>query len=196
MKIGIYAAGKKSKIIDSNIEFIAVDGGLKTLLSLGITPIVTIGDFDSLTDKELLNDVSTIKLPTMKDLTDTQEAIEYAIAKGYKEIDIYGVTGNRLDHFVACLRMILKYKEVKITIYDNDNKIYLLKRGNHRLYKQGYKYISFYTPSETILTTTGTIYDLDNYLLEYDDTLCTSNEMKDEACNVECNNYLYVIQSN
>ena len=35
--------------------------------------------------------------------TDTHAAIEYAISKGYDEIELYGVTGGRLDHFFAVM---------------------------------------------------------------------------------------------
>ena len=42
-------------------------------------------------------------------MTDTHAAIEYAISKGYDEIELYGVTGGRLDHFLqlcVCLKNI------------------------------------------------------------------------------------------
>ena len=36
-----------------------------------------------------------------RDVIDTHAAIEYAISKGYDEIELYGVTGGRLE---MCIR--------------------------------------------------------------------------------------------
>mgnify|MGYP000210964258 CR=1 FL=1 len=49
-------------------------------------------------------------LPERKDVTDTHAAIEYAISKGYDEIELYGVTGGRLDHFFAVMCLPEKYQ--------------------------------------------------------------------------------------
>ncbi len=97
MKIGICSA--MAKEIDISLDYIGVDRGIEVLIDQGINPIYAIGDFDSIRDENLLSNLKIERLPTRKDVTDTHAALEYAIDKGYDEVDIYGVTGGRFRSF-------------------------------------------------------------------------------------------------
>jgi len=195
MKIGIYSAGEKAKIQDELIDFIAVDKGYEYLLEKNITPILTIGDFDSIKSKKNLPK-DTLILPCEKSQTDTAAAIEKAIELGYKEIFLYGVTGNRLDHFIAIMRLLVYYSDKNITIYNDLNKIYILQQGKYKISKEEYKYISFFSITSLYLSIDNVKYPLKDYHLFYNDALCVSNEIIGESCNVKTSDLLYVIQSN
>ncbi|MBQ9968208.1 MAG: thiamine diphosphokinase [Oscillospiraceae bacterium] len=82
---------------------IAADGGYAALRAAGIAPHVVIGDFDSLgaAPKE---DV-VITLPTVKDVTDTYAAIDYAMQRGFETFYLYGCTGGRIDHTIANIQI-------------------------------------------------------------------------------------------
>ena len=99
MKIGICATHLENFQLPQDMSYIGVDHGVEELLKQNIKPIFTVGDFDSLKDRKSLRNLNLKVLPVRKDETDTQEAIEYAIEKGYEDIELYGVTGGRLDHF-------------------------------------------------------------------------------------------------
>lgn len=195
MKIGIYGAGDFCDKVDRTIPYIGVDGGVQSLKQLGIQPQYIVGDFDSLKDKTLLENIETEVLPHIKDDTDTEVAIKHAIAWGYHKIDLYGVTGGRLDHFFTVCRLLIKYKEYQLTIYDRQNKIYLLKPGVHQIEKDGYEFLSFFAIEPCQLTLDGVMYPLENYCLEYQDGLCVSNEILNNVARVNCNQYLFCIQS-
>ncbi len=196
MKIGIYGAGEFTPVKDSSIPFIGVDGGLNYLSLLGIVPIYIIGDFDSY-KKEFLNEQNNVKiLPSHKDFTDTEMAIKEAIKKGYDEIELYGVTGGRLDHFFTIMRLLVAYYPLKITVYDRYNKIYLLGSGTHIIKKDDYQYISFFSVNESMISLKHMVYPLNRYLLKYSDGLCVSNEIENEYGVVETTDLIFCIQSN
>ena len=196
MKIGIYCSGENVEILEKNIDFIGVDRGVEILISKGIKPLEVVGDFDSINDLSVLKDLVVHSLSCEKDETDTYKAVERAITLGYQEIDLYGVTGGRLDHFIAVMRLLVKFRTVKITIYNKNNKIYLLERGTHIIRKNKYKYISFFSVKGLNIKITGVKYPLEEYYLDYADGLCISNEIIDEKCELIVSDDVYVVQSN
>ena len=194
MKIGIYSAIDVGDVKDKNIDYIAADQGLFNLTKYHIQPILAIGDFDSLESKSLLENIDCKTLPCIKDVTDTHDAIDYAIEHGYDEIDLYGVTGKRLDHFFAVMCLLYKYRNIQITIYDNYNKITLLHAGKYNILND-YKYFSLFTQNASTISITGAHYNLDNYNLKFDDPLCVSNQTDKKAC-ITTSDDIILIQSN
>lgn len=78
---------------------IAADAGLLTLRRLGLTPDLVIGDFDSLGSVPDCPDV--IRLPVVKDETDTAAALREGERRGYRRFVLLGCTGGRPDHTYA-----------------------------------------------------------------------------------------------
>lgn len=83
---------------------IGVDGGTNQIEK----PDLVIGDLDSL--KTIPENVPVIKYPTDKDFTDTELALEYCQKIKAKEIIMVGFLGRRLDHLIANLMSLSKYK--------------------------------------------------------------------------------------
>ncbi len=196
MKIGIVGASVLDIVLTDTIPYIGVDAGVEHLVKQGIVPLKIIGDFDSISNKNIITNYSSIILPTKKNKTDLEYAIEYAIDQGYSSIKLYGVTGGRVDHFMAVLCLLKKYKTISITIYDQRNKIFLLTKGIHRIERNCYQYLSFFAIKDTIISIQGCEYNLDQYYLQIDDPLCVSNEIIDNYCTCEISQDIIVIQSN
>lgn len=78
---------------------IACDKGFINASSLDITPDIIIGDFDSYLEE--ITHIPVLKLPAVKDDTDTMAAVKYALEKGYLDITICCAFGGRLDHSIA-----------------------------------------------------------------------------------------------
>lgn len=93
--------------------FVFCDSGLKHMKSLFVSPDLIIGDFDSAPNPNL--EVETVVLPTEKDDTDTFYAAKEGIKRGFLDFLLVGVTGNRLDHTLGNLSILL----------------YLFNRGKH-----------------------------------------------------------------
>lgn len=84
--------------IEAGEPVIAADGGLRHTESLGLTPDVVLGDFDSLGFVPQGANV----FPVEKDDTDAMLAIRQGLRLGCQEFFLYGsVDGPRLDHTVA-----------------------------------------------------------------------------------------------
>ncbi len=194
MKIGMYAGIDNGFVHDHSIDYIAIDKGLEYLLRENIEPAILIGDFDSLSDVSLLLNREYKRYPVKKDDTDTELAIQYAIEHGYDEIDIYGAIGGRIDHFMAMLSILQKYRYVHITLYDQQNKVTLLNEGDYHILID-YHYFSLFACTESYITLKHCLYELDHYLLKKDDPLCVSNQAKDYL-DLKTSNDIFFIQSN
>lgn len=195
MKIALCATHLEKMILPQDREYIGVDHGVEELLKQGITPKFAIGDFDSLQNRQTLENLNIQILPERKDVTDTHAAIEYAISKGYDEIEIYGATGGRLDHFFAVMCLLEKYQDIKLKVIDQQNCIQLLKSGIHHIENNGYYYFSLFALDESSLSIKQAEYTLDRYLLKREDPLCVSNEVKGEYAIIENSGNIILVQS-
>ena len=148
MKIALCVTHLFNMTLPQDRDYIGVDHGVEELLKQEITPRFAIGDFDSLQNRKSLEDLNIQILPERKDVTDTHAAIEYAISKGYDEIELYGVTGGRLDHFFAVMCLLEKYQDVSIKVIDQQNCIQLLKPGIHHIYNQVCPKYYYYNAAE------------------------------------------------
>lgn len=144
-KITIFANGLvSSKKINcsSNETIIAADGGALHCLKLGITPHVVIGDFDSLSEEDLLaleaDRVNLIRHPVDKDDTDLKLALDYAAALGGTELTLYGILGGRWDMTFANMLLLAspEYAGITFKILDGNTTVYIL-RGGESLMLQG-----------------------------------------------------------
>ena len=196
MKIGIYGAGEFCKLVDRSIPYIGVDGGIASLKKLGITPAYVIGDFDSYDAAHLSKDIASIHLPCRKDYTDTEVAIMEAEKLGYDEIELYGVTGGRLDHFFAITRQLVKYRHLHISLHNDQNVLWLLSTGKYEISKNDYTYLSFFAVTPSVITLSKVAYPLDHYQLVYEDALCVSNEIIGNSAFVEIEGLVFCLQSN
>ena len=110
---------------------LCADGGARYAHALGIIPDLIIGDMDSL-EEELLRHfeekgVAVAPYPVRKDETDTQLALERALAMDPEEILIFGAMGRRLDHTMANLGLLMMGPEkgVPIKLVDEDCEIFV-----------------------------------------------------------------------
>lgn len=81
------------------------DSGLRHREQLHVQPHLIVGDFDSYDNPQL--DVETIVLPCEKDDTDTVFAVKEAIARGFDDFLLIGVVGERIDHTLGNISILL-----------------------------------------------------------------------------------------
>lgn len=174
----------------------AIDGGLRALQNEGIVPDVFVGDNDSAFSNSIVVKKQVVMLNTCKDVSDLEEAL-IIIQKKYsgEEVIIYNATGGRSDHYIANIRLLLKYSNMNITIEDSSNKIYLIK-NNKEITKTKYKYISFFNVyDDTIITLKGFKYNLTDYNMKRFDNLCLSNEIE-KIGYVNTNKVIIAVEAN
>jgi thiamine pyrophosphokinase len=89
---------------------VAADSGWRHALSIGVTPTVVLGDFDSITASELLAareaQVSLFEYPSDKDFTDAEIAFQYVAGTTSESLLLVSGGGNRFDHLTSLLHAL------------------------------------------------------------------------------------------
>ena len=173
---------------------IAVDYGLTVADRLNLPLDYIVGDFDSVSE-ELLQKYSDKAIPiqtfpTEKDKTDTQIAIELALMYNATSIDLVGATGNRLDHVLANIHLLMLPMQLSIDacILDSNNKIYLKKENfSIQKEKQYGNFVSFlpFAGKVSGLILKGLKYPLNGITLTAGSSLGISNVIMEEKAEVK-----------
>ena len=183
METSVTVILKRCTTIPTAENYIGVDKGALTLARNGKRMLLAIGDFDSVEESDLscIKDYSDtfIQLNPIKDDTDSEAAVMYAIEKGYQKIHLYGGLGGRLDHAMINLRLVSRFPAT-VYLHDQNNFIYSLAEGVHSIDKRDYTYISFFTEDEAAISLEGFKYPLDKQQLTNKDTYTTSNEILED----------------
>ena len=157
---------------------ICADGGANSAKKLGIIPNFIIGDLDSVS-KTTLNYFSKkskiINYKRQND-TDVEKCIKFAIAKRFNEVVLLGVTGDRLDHTICNLGIVIKFFDrIKINLVSEKSFLFPLNKTTI-IKSKVRETISLYAFDEqTKITSTGLKYKLDNTALPFGVKESTSN---------------------
>ena len=174
MKAFIYVGGS---IYPNNITehpkaddiCIAADVGAKNAKILGDTPDIIVGDFDS-SKLEILKEefpkAEITLVPAEKDFTDSELAIQTAIAKGANEIVIIGGLDGRLDHTLVNISLLenLSKNGFYVTATDGKNRVRYIESTSTLIPRSYFKYISLIPRTEKLkgVTVMGCTYPLEN----------------------------------
>lgn len=185
---------------------IAADRGLMFAWEHNITPDYIVGDFDSVPAEVIeryrrQHEIPVREYNPIKDATDTQIALEKAVAGGSRSIWLLGATGTRLDHTLGNIYSLKKalVKGIPAYILDEHNQISLLCDNIRLKREEQYgRYISFLPLGERVkgLTLSGFKYPLCDHTLENDSALGVSNEIVESEAYVSLESgILIMIQS-
>ena len=172
---------------DRDDLIIAADSGLNHAKTLGLTPAVVVGDYDSLGHvPEQGPDVEVITVPAEKDETDTQLAIRLALSRGADDVHVIGGLGGRLDHTLSNLAILeaLAQKKVRCVIEDGQNRVRLLQSDSTILPRSGYTYVSLLSLDPIVkgVEIEGVKYPLKNAKLSRAFQYAVSNEITGNCC--------------
>lgn len=180
-------------------EVFAVDRGLEYARALEIVPSCILGDFDTVNPivlEEYENgELSSVieRHPVKKDATDTELAVSKALEEGADSISILGATGNRIDHMLANLSLLLTVSREGADCYivDENNKIYLLdgvrkKQCTIQREKQHGDYISLIPVSPVVkgITLNGFLYPLADKTVCQGGSLTVSNQIVSDVADI------------
>lgn len=197
MKIGLilfdYDENTNLEVYD---YLIGVDKGAYNAFKDGIKLDYAIGDFDSITLNqltELSQSIKIKKLNPIKDLTDTEEALDYAMSLSNDITILGGIDGNRIEHLIANLNLFNKCNHLQII--NKYSKIFILDKS-YTIKDDEYKFYSFFWyEGSPCISLKGFKYELNNYLLAPHDSLCISNEIIDNGSIDIKNGKILVIQT-
>lgn len=194
MNITIVAGGKLQKRFLSEIQsnfIIGVDRGAAWLLKQKVIPDVAIGDFDSVTKRELLQIKQKVQKiirepPHPKYKTDLELAVDYAIGLKPRSVIIFGGIGTRLDHTIAAVHLLEKLLEhgVNGKIIDERNEIELIQEI-HKIVPS-HRYVSILPHSKKIvISLSGFAYPLTHMKLTRGTSRGISNEIIGDQAMIE-----------
>ena len=177
---------------------IACDKGYEYCLKNDIKPDLLIGDLDSYKGK-IDTDIEIIRLPVMKDDTDTMHAYRRIVKMGFDEIYLYCALGGRFDHSYANIQCAIYGARNNIdTFFMNDKDRIIVTDKNKTLLdkKEGYQFSLFAADRIDDLSISGSRYEVHNITLENDFPLGQSNEwISDKVTITKGKGILIIIES-
>ncbi|TVR91448.1 MAG: thiamine diphosphokinase [Spirochaetaceae bacterium] len=134
MKVLVYCNGQPledalfSKCFTWADLVIAADGGAYNVFKHGVHPALIIGDLDSFTDQAPAG-VKVIHNPDQES-NDLQKALRYAAENSASEVLVAGVVGDRLDHELNNLSVLLEYSHHfdSLSFIDNFGRSFVAER--------------------------------------------------------------------
>lgn len=96
---GALPVGSLTEVPGDGDYIIAADKGYDVALSLGLTPDLVVGDFDSRGSAPDAENV--VRLQVRKDDTDVGHAVGMGFERGCTDFVVYGAVGGLLDHTFA-----------------------------------------------------------------------------------------------
>jgi len=157
---------------------IAADGGANSCYKLGIVPHYIIGDFDSINPKVLsyYKGKSVLIKQSRQNDTDVEKALKFIIKKKFETVYLLGGTGDRLDHSICNLGIVIKFF-LKIRIIIIHGKTVLFPYAdNVKLKSTPNETVSLYAfNSNTRITSSGLKYPLRDVSLPFGEKESTSN---------------------
>ena len=99
---------------------VAADSGVVALKESNLTPLLVTGDFDSVTPEQLawIPEERRVRNPDQS-TTDLEKAVQWAVKAGAKRLGLTAVTGDRLDHAVNAVSLMLRYRSrAEFTLHD------------------------------------------------------------------------------
>ncbi len=186
MKKCIIIANGKSptkKVVDYFVNkgfsaIICADGGANSAKKIGIIPNLIIGDLDSISLSTLnyFKNKSTIIQIKRQNDTDVEKCLKFAIKKGFKEAILLGVTGDRLDHTICNLGIVIKFfNRIKILLAAESSFLTPINKMTTFKSKIGETISIYGFDKRTKITSNGLKYKLHNTMLPFGIKESTSN---------------------
>jgi thiamine pyrophosphokinase len=166
---------------------IAADSGLETLEMAGLEPAFVIGDFDSVADEVLAAMEPSILIENeAQEDTDLEKAILLALKQGADRIGLAGASGNRIDHTLNAISLMLRYREhADFIFHDDGGTARIAVPPEAVIHGQSGQRVSFVpAPAATGLTGEGLAYPLEKLDLTLGGRDAISNELIDEVAYV------------
>ncbi|HHU5222731.1 TPA: thiamine diphosphokinase [Streptococcus agalactiae] len=204
-KIALFAGGDLTYFEYDFDYFVGIDRGSLFLLKNGLSLDMTVGDFDSITEDELLYIKhycsNIVSASAEKNDTDTELALK-TIFKEFPEaqVTVFGAFGGRIDHMMSNIFLPsdtdLEPFMSQIRLKDEQNIVTYLPSGKNQVSRiEGMSYVSFMPESESTLQISGAKYELNksNYFKK---KMYSSNEFMTSPIEVELKDgYLIIIYS-
>ena len=184
-------------IVQQDDVVIAADGGALHALAIGVIPSIIIGDLDSLTETEVRAfvdmGVHIQRFPQVKDETDLELALEFALHAKYHPILIIGAFGGRLDQTLGNIALLSNPVALQADIRLEDGMteaFFITSKAEIRgIPGDTVSFIPWGSPVEGV-NTIGLLYPINNETLFQYRTRSISNLMLAQTASISLKNGL------
>ena len=174
---------------------IAADGGYDTLVKIGVSPDLMIGDMDSVSAPP--SGVEILRFPVRKDETDSFLAYREGVRRGYTDFALYGCVGGRDDHTFANYSLLIyaKNRGHNVKIVGERCEIFAIKNENISICGEiGAHFSAFAFGGDAHgVTIRGLEYEAESITLTPEFPLAVSNRFSDTDGYVEVKNGTLII---
>jgi thiamine pyrophosphokinase len=186
---------------------VAVDGGIRFFLKNRIRPDILLGDFDSAPrlTKKYLAPIEIVRHPQEKDKTDSHLAVDLALSRGAKTIEIFGGTSaDEIDHALGnifLLEIINRWKKAKNThiaarLLSPKTEVYLLHDDKISLNGNTGDFLSILPLSDkTSINFSGLKYPPPRVRLSLGNSLPLRNEFSAKTCRIAIGGKAVIVHS-
>ena len=180
---------------------VAVDGGLSFFQKSGLKPDLIIGDFDSIKrdPSRSYPDAEIIMFPVAKDKTDTQLAVECAIKRGAKAVDIVQPIFGEADHFTGNLMLLAsligdrRLRRLRVRLVNAAYEILFLRDRDCTFIDATNSTVSVAPLTNTIrLSCSGTAFPADQLLVRRGETVALRNKIVRSRARIEVKGQAFV----
>ncbi len=154
------------QLLKSATYIICCDGAVNKLEQAGLTPYAIVGDLDSMDPVLKEKYFDRFYHFAEQDTNDLTKTVNWCLAEGFTELTIIGATGERDDHTIGNIFLLLRYaSKIKVEmITDYGTFIPLLKSST--INSQKGQQISIFSPyADTVIGTTNLKYPLNDQTL-------------------------------
>jgi thiamine pyrophosphokinase len=172
-------------------DIACADGGSNIAFDYKIVPNFIIGDLDSI--KEEVYDfyksqTKIIKFKRQSD-TDVEKALKYLYKLGYNDVVIFSGTGDRLDHTIGILSILIKFSDkLKLSLIHGINILSVISGENEFNVTIGETISLFAFNEGTKILTKGLKYPLNNETLVFGQRESISNVAIKSKIKISVNN--------
>jgi len=151
-----------------NAEFIVCcDGAANKLVANNLEPHAIVGDLDSVSEDLKRKYEDLVFHSSTQQTNDLTKAVEFCIEKGYKNVSILGATGDREDHTLGNISLLMNYaKKLRVRMYTNSGFFTPMGRSKNIDSYRGQQVSIFAFSESSKITTANLRYALTNQGLD------------------------------
>ncbi|WP_185860739.1 thiamine diphosphokinase [Blattabacterium cuenoti] len=179
-EVGLFLNGEIPPFLEKKFSFyekiFAVDGAFYYLNTFGISVDYIIGDFDSISKKDIPLETYVFKTDDQR-YTDFEKALNIIYNQGFLNINVWGGSGMEQDHFLGNLSTALKYKNILSIIFHDKCHSYFFSDKKTFFYQKKNKKVSLFPfPKVEGLYTYGLKYSIKKGSLQIGKNIGIRNE--------------------
>lgn len=153
-------------------RIVAVDGGADHVVNAGLTPAAIIGDMDSISEHTSATFGHLMRRVADQDTTDFEKALTHTDATCILAL---GFTGGRMDHVLATLNVLARYRDRVVILIDRTDVSLMLPRAGLTLVLPDDTRIALMPLSDAQVTATGLRWPLADFAMHPAGAVSSSN---------------------